>query len=142
MAFVSVTRLHLRSARFFVPFLVYTWRSGRQAKRSPGFRGGMLGSDAQRGNWTITSWDSEADMRAFRNSGVHAKAMRKLLDWCDEASFAQYSAADQALPQADAAYEHLAAGRTSKVHHPSAAHAAGRTVSAGKPRFAVNLRPR
>lgn len=142
MAFVSVTRLHLRSARFFVPFLLYTWRSGRQAKRSPGFRGGMLGNDAQRGNWTITMWDSEADMRAFRNRAPHATAMPKLLDWCDEASFAHYLAADAALPPPDALYDSLAAGRTSKVQHPSAAHAAGRTVSEGKPRFAVNLRPR
>lgn len=142
MAFVSVTRLHLRSARFFVPFLLYTWRSGRQAKRSPGFRGGMLGNDAQRGNWTITMWDGEADMRAFRNRGPHATAMPRLLDWCDEASFAHYLAADDTLPAPDAAYDRLATGRTSKVHHPSAAHAAGRTVSEGKPRFAVKLRPR
>jgi heme-degrading monooxygenase HmoA len=139
--FVSVTRLHLRSARFLLPFLVYTWRSGRQAKRSRGFRGGMLGNDAQRGNWTITLWDSDAEMRAFRNSGPHATAMRKLLEWCDEASFSHYTAEDGALPSADAAYDRLLAGRTSKVNHPSAAHTEGRTVSAGKPRFAVNLRP-
>jgi len=54
MTFVSVTRLHVRSWRFVVPFLIYTMRSGSQAKRTPGFRGGTLGNDAQRGNWTIT----------------------------------------------------------------------------------------
>jgi hypothetical protein len=102
----------------------------------------MLGNDAQRGNWTITMWDGEADMRAFRNRGPHATAMPRLLDWCDEASFAHYLAADDTLPAPDAAYDRLATGRTSKVHHPSAAHAAGRTVSEGKPRFAVKLRPR
>ncbi len=35
----------------------------------------------------MTLWDGEGEMRAFRNSGPHAVAMRKLLDWCDEASF-------------------------------------------------------
>jgi heme-degrading monooxygenase HmoA len=140
--FVSLTRLHLRSKRFFLPFVLYTWRSGRQAKRSPGFRGGHVGSDAQGGNWTMTAWDSEAAMRAFRNTGAHAIAMRKLLGWCDEASFAQYTTEDEALPSSDYAYERLRAGRISKVNHPSAAHAAGRTVSDGKPRFAIKLRSR
>jgi hypothetical protein len=138
--FVSVTRLHLRSKRFLLPFLFYTWRSGRQAKRSRGFRGGQIGSDAQSGNWTITMWNAEADMRAFRNAVPHKTAMRKLLDWCDEASFAHYAGDAEQLPSAETAYEHLRTGTTSKVNHPSPAHAAGRTVSEGRPRFAMKLK--
>jgi len=138
--FISLTRLHLRSKRFFLSFLLYTWRSGRQAKRSRGFRGGRLGGDSQGGNWTMTTWDSEADMRAFRNTGAHAVAMRKLLEWCDEASFAQYEG--DILPSSDEAYERLRSGRVSKVNHPSPAHASHRTVSDGRPRFAVTLRSR
>ena len=141
MAIVSVTRLHLRSKRFLLPFVIYTWRSGRQLKRSAGFRGGVLGNDAQGGNWTVTLWDSEGAMRSYRNAGVHAVAMRKLLNWCDEASFAHYPMDESAIPSAEAAYKRLSAGKISKVNHPSAAHAAGRTVSAGLPRFALNLRP-
>ena len=139
---VSLTRLHLRSKRFFLPFLPYSWRSGGQARRSRGFRGGRLGNDAQGGNWTMTGWDSEAEMRAFRNAGVHATAMRKLLDWCDEASFVHYTTTDEALASTDDAYERMRAGNTSKVNNPSPAHASGRTVSDGKPRFAVTLRAR
>jgi hypothetical protein len=141
--FVSVTRLHLRSKRFFLPFLLYTFRSGRQVRRSSGFRGGTLGNDAEGGNWTITSWENEADMRAFRNHGPHATAMRKLLDWCDEAAFAHYLADDSALPSADAAYQRLmSAGKTSKVHHPSPAQTAGRAVSDSTPNFGLKLQPR
>ena len=140
--FVSVTRLHLRSKRFFLPFLLYTFRSSLQARRSPGFRAGALGGDAQGGNWTITEWAADADMRAFRNSGAHAVAMRKLLDWCDEASFAHYVSDDGGLPAPDAAFQRLAAGKTSKVNHPSALHAGGRTVSGGLPRFTITLRPK
>ena len=61
--------------------MIYTWRSGRQLKRSAGFRSGVLGNDAQGANWTMTLWDSEAAMRSYRNAGIHAVAMRKLLDW-------------------------------------------------------------
>jgi len=142
VAFVSVTRLHLRSRRFFVPFAMYTFRSAWQARRSGGFRGGRIGNDPQGGNWTMTSWNSEADMRSFRNAGIHAAAMRKLLDWCDEASFAHYVSDDGELPSADAAYQRLGAGKTSKVNHPSPAHAAGRAVSDGMPRFGLSLRPK
>jgi heme-degrading monooxygenase HmoA len=138
--FVSVTRLHLRSRRFLLPFLFYTWRSARQVKRSHGFRGGQIGNDAQSGNWTITVWDGEADMRAFRNADPHKTAMRKLLDWCDEASFAHYAADTDQLPSADIAYDCLRTGKISKVNHPSPEHAAGRTVSEGKPRFAMKLK--
>jgi len=81
-------------------------------------------------------------MRRFRNAGIHAGAMRKLLDWCDEASFAHYASESEELPSEDAAYQRLEAGRTSKVNHPSPAHAAGRTVSDGLPRFGLSLRPK
>jgi heme-degrading monooxygenase HmoA len=140
ITFVSVTRLHLRSKRFWLSFVIYALRGGARARRSPGFRGGALGHDAQGGQWTTTAWESEAAMRDFRNAGVHAVAMRKLLEWCDEASFASYTT-DEGLPTADTVYQRLAAGRTSKVNHPSAAHTAGRTVSNGAPRFVLKLRP-
>ena len=141
MTVVSVTRLHVRSLWFVLPFLIYTMRSGSQAKRSQGFRGGMLGNDAQFGNWTITLWDSEEAMRSFRNSGAHRVAMPKLLHWCDEASYTHYATEDTGIPSAEIAYQRLSAGKISKVNHPSAAHAQGRTVSAGMPRFALTLHP-
>jgi hypothetical protein len=142
MAFVSVTRLHLRSKRFLLPFLFYTLRSALQTRRSGGFRRGALGSDPQGGNWTVTAWDSDADLRNYRNSGAHRLAMQKLLHWCDEASFAHMAIDDATLPSVEAAYELLRRGRISKVNHPSAAQAMGRTVSDGLPRFNITLRPR
>jgi len=81
-------------------------------------------------------------MRAFRNTGAHAVAMRKLLEWCDEASYAHLTADDGVLPPPDAAYPLLLDGKTSKVNHPSAQHAAGRTVSGSVPVFGIRLRPK
>ena len=141
MTLVSVTRLHVRSWRFFLPFLIYTMRSGSQAKRSQGFRGGMVGNDAQSGNWTITLWDSEEAMRSFRNSGAHRVAMPKLLRWCDEASFVHWEEADTAAPDADTAYQRLAReGKLSKVNAPSPRQQAGEKVGRLKPRVGQQLR--
>jgi len=143
MPFFSATRLHLRSKLYFLPFQIYVIRSASQVKRSAGFRGGVLGGDAQGGAWTVTMWDSDADMRAFRNSGAHRAAMPKLLDWCDEASYTHWTTETPQLPSMEEAYQRVStSGKISKVNHPSAAQAAGRTVSEGLPRAGVNLKPR
>jgi hypothetical protein len=46
----------------------------------------------------MTAWESEAAMRAFRSSGANMKAMPKLLDWCDEASYAHWEQESPELP--------------------------------------------
>jgi hypothetical protein len=143
MPFVSITRLHLRSKLYFLQFVYYTLRSGRQAKRSPGFQGGVLAFDAQQGAWTATLWKNDGAMRAFRNSGAHRAAMPHLLDWCDEASFAHWPTDTPALPSMDEMYGRMStSGKISKVKRPSELHQAGRTVSEGRPRAGLKLRPR
>lgn len=143
MIFVSATRLRLHSKLRFLSFAYHAFRSALQAKRSAGFLGGFLTGDAQGGAWTVTTWTSEADMRAFRNSGAHQAAMPKLLKLCDEASFVHWTSETPAVPTAQEAYERLKnSGRLSKVDQPSAAHAAGRTVSEGAPGPGLNLKPR
>ena len=143
MIFVSATRLHLLTKLRFLSFTYHTLRSALQARRSAGFLGGFLGGDAQGGAWTVTTWASEADMRAFRNSGAHKTAMPKLLKLCDEASFIHWTAEASGVPTVEEAYERLKnGGHLSKVNRPSTAHAAGRTVSEGLPRAALNLKSR
>ena len=143
MIFVSATRLHLLTKLRFPSFAWHTLRSVLQAKRSAGFQGGFLGGDVQGGAWTVTTWASEADMRTFRNSGAHKTAMPKLLKLCDEASFTHWVADSSGVPTVEEAYERLKnGGHLSKVNRPSAAHAAGRAVSEGVPRVALNLKPR
>ena len=143
MTFVSATRLHLLTKLRFPSFGWHTLRSAIQAKRSAGFLGGFLGADAEGGAWTVTTWASEGDMQAFRNSAAHKTAMPKLLQLCDEASFTHWVAETPGVPTVEEAYERLKnTGHLSKVNRPSAAHAAGRTVSEGVPRVALNLNPR
>ena len=134
MPFVSVTRLHLASRWFFPQFVFYALASSKQARRSPGFLAGWTSSDGHLGFWTSTVWDSLETMRGFRNSGVHMKAMPKLLRWCDEASFVHWEQPAASAPDVDAAFARLSReGKLSKVHKPSARHQAGHTVSDARP---------
>ena len=129
MPSVSITRLHLASLFSFPVFLYYTLASSRQASRSPGFRGGWLGRDSESGFWTVTVWDSPEAMRGYRNSGIHLRAMPKLLHWCDEASFAHFEQPEDPAPDGAAAFDRLKqGGKLSKVAKPSPRHQSGAMV--------------
>ena len=124
MVWVSVTRLRVRSVRFLPGFLWYAMRSGRQAKRAAGVVAVELLADRERTFWTLTAWESRAAMLAFMTGGGRKRAMPKLLEWCDEASVAHWEQEGSALVGWEEASRRMrAAGRASKVRHPSAAHA-------------------
>jgi hypothetical protein len=139
---VSVTRLHLASLWSFPSFLVYTLASSKQARRSRGFITGWLATDAEWAFWTSTVWESLESMRTFRNSGIHMKAMPKLLRWCDEASFVHWEQDGFIAPAPEAAYERLARdGKLSKVNAPSRRQQDGVTTGQAKPRSGQRLKP-
>jgi hypothetical protein len=141
MSFVSVTRLRLRSWRFFPAFMAYTLMSGRQVRRADGFLGGYLAGDSERGSWTVTVWRDQASMRAFRNSDAHRRAMPKLLHWCDEASVASFAQSGTAVPVPSAAFDSMRdGGRISKVWRPSERQQQGRVSGASPPQVGMTLR--
>lgn len=144
MAVVSVTRLRVRSLRYMPGFLWYTYQSKRQLSRSPGFLGGVVANAPRLTFWTTTAWTDEASMKHFRDASWHKKAMRRLLDYCDEASLARWTQDSADLPSAAAMLERLrTTGRVSKVRHPTPGHAAGQTVPDGHaPRPGLPFRPR
>jgi hypothetical protein len=123
MPFVSVTRLRLRSWIFLPAFVIQALRSSRQARNADGNLGVGLLRDRQNTFWTCTAWSSEAAMKAFLVAKPHGPAMRKLLDWCDEAAVVHWTQSNAALPSWDVAYERLVKeGHASKVNHPSPDH--------------------
>ena len=132
MPLASITRLRLRSLRFTPLLLWRAVRSLRQARRSEG----CIMADARtiRGRvfWTRTVWRDAPAMRAFMTGGAHAAAMRRLPYWCDEAAVVHWEQpASSELPSWNEAEARMRAeGRTSRVRHPSAAHARGETVPA------------
>jgi heme-degrading monooxygenase HmoA len=102
-----------------------TFLSQRQIARAPGFVSGRLLVDAHLTFWTLSVWESERAMKAFRGSGPHAKVMPRLVEWCDEAAYAHWTANIAALPSWEEAHEHLVnEGRLSRVAHPSPGHEA------------------
>lgn len=91
--FVSVTRLRIRHWWDLPAFYWWTYLSTRQVQSAAGFRGGFVLVDKHRAFWTMTGWESEAAMKAYRGSGAHREAMKKLPARCDEASVARWEAA-------------------------------------------------
>jgi len=123
MPVVSVTRLRVRSWRFLPGFFLFAMRSARQAQRSNGNLSVRVLNDRQRAFWTSTSWESEHAMKAFMLAEPHRTAMRKLLEWCDEAALVRWTQPDPDLPAWAEAHRRLVQdGRPSKVNHPSQAH--------------------
>jgi hypothetical protein len=120
MPVVSVTRLRVRSWIYLPAFLFRSLRIGQQAKKAPGNFAAKILNDRQRTFWTCTGWESEAAMKAFMLAPPHGPAMRKLLDWCDEAALVHWSQPGPELPPwAEAHARMQREGRTSKVNHPS-----------------------
>jgi hypothetical protein len=127
MPLISITRLRVRSWRYLPAFLFYALSSARQAARCDGSLAVKVLRDANNTWWTSTSWDSEASMRKFMLMKPHGAAMRKLLEWCDEAALVHWSQPEPALPPWTEAHRRMQVeGRTSKVLHPSPDHSAFR----------------
>ena len=125
MAFNSITRLRLRSFFTLPAFLRDARASAEQAGRSAGFISGALLLEGRMVFWTRTAWESEAAMKAYRDSDVHRAVMPKLVDWCDEASVAHW--VGEPVSDWDEIYKQMtAAGRLSRVRHPTEAHTAKR----------------
>src|SRR5262245_54003902 len=120
MPCVAVTRLRIRSYRFLLPFLWHAWRSLRQAKQAAGNLGAKVRRAEGLAFWTLTAWQGDAAMRAYRSMRPHRDAMPKLVQWCDEAAVVHWEQASAEFPAWETAERHLAdAGRVSKVNHPS-----------------------
>lgn len=123
MPIVSITRLRVRSWRYLPSFILYALRSSRQAKKSQGSVAVSLLRDADSTFWTRTVWTTEAGMKAFMLAGPHRHAMRKLLEWCDEAALVHWQQESADEPDWQEAHRRLQGeGRRSKVNHPSPAH--------------------
>jgi quinol monooxygenase YgiN len=135
MVFISVTRLRLRAFWYLPQFIRLASQSTRQAEQASGFLGGKLLPEASKAFWTITAWESEEAMRAYRNTEAHRRAMPKLLEWCDEASVAHWSQENPALPDWQEVHRRmLKEGRMSKVNHPSSSQIANQ-IASPRPNF-------
>src|ERR1700754_3939058 len=107
MAFVSITRLRVRSARHLPAFFVHAFRSRHQAGKAEGNLSATMVKDAGLIFWTRTVWRDEASMRAFLISGPHRYAMPHLLHWCDEASVVHWTQESEEPPSFTEAHRRM-----------------------------------
>jgi uncharacterized protein DUF3291 len=143
MILISVTRLRVRSLLYMPQFLWDTFKSARQAARAAGFCGGRMLVNPRKVFWTLTAWESEAAMNAYRTHAAHRAAMPKLLHWCDEAAVVHWTQETPDLPTwQDAHQRMMTSGRTSKVNHPSPAQTANEFPPPVPSRIEAKLKPR
>src|SRR5262245_54544836 len=128
MVLVSVTRLRVRSLRSLLPFIWYAVRSTLQAKRSPGNIGVRLRRTKRLAFWTLSLWESDSAMRAFRMAPPHRDAQPA--SGCDEASYAHWKQNDLAMPSWQEVVEKLSdSGVISRVLYASSDQKAGRIAT-------------
>ncbi len=117
---VSVTRLRLRSGWYLLPFLLWAFRSSRQAAKTPG----CLAIEGRKTRgltfWTRSLWKDEASLKSFMIAAPHRKAMPKLYAWCDEAAIGRWETQSGTLPGWEEAEQRIVSdGRLSRVKAPS-----------------------
>lgn len=123
MVFISVTRLRLSSILHLPVFFIKNEKVIKQLKHSDGFISGKLLVDKHLTFWTLTLWESETHMKAFRNSFNHKKAMPRLPGWCDEASYTHWLSEKTELPDWNEIHAKLSQyAKYTKVKKPSQAH--------------------
>jgi len=123
MAFISITRLRLRSVWFLPKFFWHAIPSNIQARKAPGNLGVDVFNDAKFAFWTKSAWKDESSMRAYMLAGAHRKAMPALMDMCDEACTGHWEQEEVTLPSWSEVHKRLQeSGRASKVRHPSPDH--------------------
>jgi len=142
MPLISVTRLRVRSFLYLPGFLWDTMQSVRQVQRSSGFLGGRLLVNTNYVFWTMTAWQDEAAMNAYRTGGAHRKAMPKLLNWCDEAAVVHWTQDSPEIPEWEQVQQHMSEqGRLSKVNHPSTVQTSQQIPAPQPSRIAQTLKP-
>ncbi len=124
MRFVSVTRLRVKSIFFLIPFMRANEASVKELRNAGGLIKGKELIDKKMTFWTVTLWENEVSMKAFRGSSSHRQAMQRLPDWCDEASYHHWEQDGDELPSWGSISERLfSEGKLSKVRYPSNAQA-------------------
>lgn len=125
MAFISITRLKVKSFLYIPKFMMANEASVKELVKIKGFLKGKELIDKNLTFWTLTMWTDDISMKEFRNSAPHRKAMQNLPTWCHEASYFHWTQADTDLPGWNIASERLISeGKLTKVRNPTARHLA------------------
>jgi hypothetical protein len=123
VAIIVVTRLRLKDRSLLDDFFASAVALLEQAKGSAGILGSDVLADANDAWWTVTSWDGRPSMTNFVNTDPHFTTMRRLDDWCDEATFADWDQTEPDLPDWQTAWRRLTTeGQKAALSQPTPAH--------------------
>jgi len=123
MPVVVITRLRLKDPALFDEFFTSAVAAVEQAQGSSGNLGADVLADANNTYWTRTAWQERHAMHAYVGAEPHRGIMRRLDDWCDEATFVDWEQASADLPDWQASYTRLIAdGKAAGLTQPSDAH--------------------
>jgi len=123
MPVVVITRLRLKDPALFDEFFASAVAAVEQAQSSSGNLGADVLADANNTYWTRTAWQERRAMHDFVGAEPHRGIMRRLDDWCDEATFIDWEQDSAEIPDWQAGYARLIAdGQVATLTEPSSAH--------------------
>ena len=123
MPVVVITRLRLKDPALFDEFFASAVAAVEQAQSSSGNLGADVLADANNTYWTRTTWQERRAMHAYVGGEPHRGIMRRLDDWCDEATFIDWDQESAEIPDWQASYARLIAdGQVASLTKPSKAH--------------------
>lgn len=142
MVFISATRLRLRTRLHLPLFLWHTFLTQRQMRKTPGFLGGKLLTDANTAYWTLTVWEEAAAMKHLRDAGAHKRAMSYLQKWVDESAVVHWYQDSPEIPSfAEAHQRMLEDGHFSRLKNPSNRHNRRDILAPVSTKYALTLQP-
>jgi len=120
---IVVTRLRLKDPALLDEFLVDAVAVLEQAQKSNGNLGANALGDANDAWWSVTSWQTREEMRAFVASEPHRTIMTRLDHYCAEATFVAWEQPHADLPDWQTSYQRLVAdGQVAELTSPSPAN--------------------
>lgn len=123
MAYLSMTRLKLKSPRYLIPFWFHTQRVVKQIKESEGFLQVKLLVTHNLSMWTMTLWASEEALDNFYLIGAHLLVMKKLSEFSSEAMAGHQEIESNELPSWEYVRNELCRiGYLGKLKEPSTDH--------------------
>jgi hypothetical protein len=104
MPIIVVTRLRLRDPALIDHFFPAAVTVLEQAKNAAGNLDADILADANNAWWTRTVWRERTSMRAFVGTEPCLSTMARLVNWCHEATFADWEEASGDLPDWQTGY--------------------------------------
>jgi heme-degrading monooxygenase HmoA len=94
---ITITSIKLRSLWKFFALSFYALQIVRQAKTQKGFLK-LRSTGFGYLHYTLTSWETEEDLRAFARSGAHLQSMKKSSALSTEIRTCTYNPGNDSLP--------------------------------------------